>query len=162
MGNADAAAAGRDLGARLRALLDAVEKEEGAHARLIGRVQPRHRASAVNLAHYLGLRKQDIHRLQLDLASLGLSSLGRSEGHVRDTLVRLNAWVEGRLGWALAEATLHANARALLGPKPKERHVYIMVTAPEAAEATAAWADALLDAGTNVLRVNGAHEGPDD
>lgn len=173
MGDVETAEAGRELGEQLRALLRAVEKEEGAHARLIDRVLPRHRRSAINLSHYLGLRKQDIHRLQLELAALGLSSLGRSEGHVRDTLMRLCAWIEGRhaeamapaaegrLGWALSEATLHANARALFGAKPKDRHVYIMVTAPEAAQATVAWADALLDAGANLLRINGAHEGPD-
>lgn len=134
---------------------------------------PQHRASAINLAHYLGLRRQDIHRLQLELAAVGLSSLGRCEGYVRDALLRVYAWLTGdsssaltasgedRLDWAKAESTLHANTRALLGPRPKDRHVYIMVTAPDAAQADAAWADALLDAGADVLRINGAHEAPE-
>ncbi len=159
------------LQASLAALARAVEDEESRERARIGAALPRHRASAINLAHYLGLRKQDVHRLQLDLAGLGLSSLGRCEGHVRDTLRRLCAWLEGRraeavapadgaLDWAKSEAMLHANTRALFGPKPPDRHVYIMVTAPDAAQATPAWADELIEAGADLLRINAAHESP--
>ena len=156
----------------LRALIEAVDAEESRQRARVDAVLPRHRASAVNLARYIGLRKQDIHRLQLELAAVGLSSLGRCEGHVRDTLQRLVAWLSGerddamagesdeRLDWARAERILHANPRALFGPRPRERHVYIMVTAPKAEEATGAWADALLKAGADLLRINGAHESP--
>lgn len=35
-----------------------------------------------NLVHYLALRAEDIRDLQLELGNLGLSSLGRAEGHV--------------------------------------------------------------------------------
>lgn len=61
----------------------------------------------------------------LKLAALGLSSLGRCEGHVRDTLSRLCAWLSGErakamtidagepLDWSRAERILHANTRAL-------------------------------------------------
>ena len=133
---------------------------------------PRHRQSAVNLAHYLGLRHQDVHRLQLELAAVGLSSLGRCEGHVHDTLRRLDAWLagdrtaamspsaKGELDSDKAESILHLNTRELFGPRPQDRHVYIMVTAPDTAEVTPSWADALLKAGADVLRINGAHESP--
>jgi pyruvate kinase len=57
-----------------------------------------------------------------------------------------------------AEEILHENARALFGPRPRDRHVYVMVTAPEAAAVSTAWADAVLEAGANVLRINAAHE----
>lgn len=40
-----------------------------------------HQASAGNLLHYLALRRHDIRKLQERLASMGLSSLGRTEGH---------------------------------------------------------------------------------
>jgi pyruvate kinase len=63
---------------------------------------------------------------------------------------------------AAAEQLLHVNARALFGPRPQDRHVYIMVTAPEAAEATSEWADSLIHAGANLLRINGAHGLPSD
>ena len=157
----------------LRALLQAVDHEEANHRAGIDAVLPTHRRSAANLAHYLGLRGQDIHRFQLELAGLGLSSLGRCEGHVRDTLLRLLAWLSGeraeavaavtdeRLDWAQAETILHANTRALFGPRPPDRHVYIMVTAPDAVDVTPAWADELLGAGADLLRINGAHESPD-
>jgi pyruvate kinase len=42
------------------------------------------RRSARNLAHYLALRRHDVRKLQSHLASLDLSSLGRTEGHVLD------------------------------------------------------------------------------
>ena len=67
------------------------------------------------------------HRLQLDLAAAGLSSLGRSEGHVHDALLRLSAWLSPEhpappadaLDRSKAEARLHANTRALFGPAPR-------------------------------------------
>jgi pyruvate kinase len=136
-------------------------------------VLPQHRMSALNLAHYLGLRRQDVRKVQLELAAHGLSSLGRCEGHVRDTLDWLAAWLSGAApnsatarrdypDAAEAERLLHANARALLGPRPRDRHVYIMVTAPEVTDATDGWADSLLGAGANVLRVNAAHGSPSE
>jgi len=160
------------LGASLLALTQAIEAEEASQRERIAAVLPKHRLSAVNLAHYLGLRKQDIRRVQLELAAVGLSSLGRSEGHVRDTLLRLRAWLAGqcddamapesedRLDSGKAERMLHANARALFGPRPPDRHVYIMVTAPVAEAVTGAWADEMLQAGADLLRINGAHESP--
>jgi len=157
---------GDALKARILALLRAVDDEAERQKAQIEAALPKHRASALNLAHYIGLRKRDIRRLQLALAALGLSSLGRSEGHVRDALLRLAGWLGGsgeappepRLDWGRAEAILHANTRALFGAKPSSRHVYIMVTAPEAADATSEWADEILAAGTDLLRINCAHE----
>ena len=158
------------LGRSLLALRESIEEEEARQRHRIDVTLPKHRLSAANLAHYLGLRKRDIRPLQLELAALGLSSLGRCEGHVRDTLLRLCAWVSGAreeaagtadaLDWAKAEALLHENTHGLLGPRPAGRHVYIMVTAPAAAEATVAWAEEVVQAGADVLRINGAHETP--
>jgi len=162
------------LGADILELMCAVDEEARRLAPRIAAALPHHRASALNLGHYLGLRKRDVRRLQLELAALGLSSLGRTEGHVRNTLEKLATWLgskdaaatalqEGeRLDWARAEALLHENTRALFGPRPAGRHVYIMVTAPEAAEASPEWADEILKAGTNVLRINAAHESPQE
>ena len=155
---------------RLRAVVDAVHREAVAHRHRIKAALPQQRRSAVNLAHYLGLRKQQVRQLQLDLAGLGLSSLGRSEGHVRDTLLRLSAWLDlprsgaralkDALDTDAAERALHDNTRALFGPHPADRHVHIMVTAPDAAEVTRVWADRVLRAGANILRINAAHESP--
>jgi len=146
--------------------------EEAAKRRAsIDSALPRHRSSALNLAHYLSLRCQDVRKLQLELAAHGLSSLGRCEGHVRNTLDWLEVWLSGarptsegmRRDYpdaADAERRLHTNARALFGPRPRDRHVYIMVTAPELTAATDEWADSLIRAGANVLRINAAHDSP--
>jgi pyruvate kinase len=159
----------------LRAAVLAVQQAiEAAGERERARIEaalPKHQPSALNLAHYLALRKLDIRRLQLELAALGLSSLGRSEGHVRDALLRLSAWLSPEpsasssagdtLDRTKAEARLHANTRALFGPRPSDRHVYIMVTAPDAAQSGEPWADAILQAGADLLRINGAHDSPE-
>ncbi len=153
---------------RLVRLLD---EQAEKHRSSIEAALPQHRSSALNLAHYLGLRCQDIRNLQLELAAHGLSSLGRSEGHVRNTLDWLEVWLSGsrpdskgmRRDYpdaAEAERLLHANTRALFGPRPRDRHVYIMVTAPEVTDATREWTDSLIGAGANVLRINSAHGSP--
>jgi pyruvate kinase len=154
----------------LLALRQSIEEEEARQLPRIEAALPEHRLSAANLAHYLALRRQDIRPLQLELTALGLSSLGRCEGHVRDTLRRLCAWLSNQPGeatgaadpldWAKAEALLYENTRALFGPRPAGRHVYIMVTAPDAADATADWAEEVVHAGADLLRINGAHETP--
>ena len=45
--------------------------------------------AARNLLDYLALRRRDIRDLQAELAGLGLSSLGRCEASVRQTLSRV-------------------------------------------------------------------------
>ncbi len=107
--------------AKVLALRKAIEDEEVRQRARIDAALATHRLSAANLAHYLGLRKQEIRPLQTELAALGLSSLGRSEGHVRDTLLRLCAWLSGQgsgvtgaadpLDGAKAAALLHENTR---------------------------------------------------
>ena len=155
---------------RIKSIVDAIHREAVFYRRQINAALPAHHRSAANLAHYLGLRKQSVRQLQLDLAGLGLSSLGRSEGHVRDTLLRLEGWLKMEhsgerrrfaadgLDTDAAGAILHENTHALFGPRPLNRHVYIMVTAPDADEVTRGWADKVLHAGANILRINAAHE----
>jgi pyruvate kinase len=67
----------------------------------------------------------------------------------------------GEIDTEAAEAILHQNTRELLGPRPPERHVYVMVTAPDADDVTREWADKVLRAGANILRINAAHESPE-
>jgi pyruvate kinase len=158
---------------RVQSVINAIRREATAYRRQINTALRAQRRSALNLAHYVGLRKQDARQLQLDLAGLGLSSLGRSEGHVCDTLLRLDNWLRmpdssvqvhtgtGEIDTETAEAILHQNTHALFGPRPPERHVYVMVTAPEADDVTREWADEVLRAGANILRINAAHESPE-
>jgi pyruvate kinase len=139
------------------------------------------RESARNLVHYIALRQHDLRQLQAELAGLGLSSLGRSESCVQSSLRRVlqrldealvlrgapglapaeQAEVANEAGArAAAESLLQQHTRKILGLRPTDRHVYIMVTAPAADEADRAWMARLLGAGMNVLRINCAHEGP--
>lgn len=135
---------------------------------------PEWKSGARNLFHYLALRQLDLRQLQLRLSQFGLSSLGRSESHVLSNLNEVIKRIHEALGersfasnpelpeqlltFPEAEQALHKHSRSLLGPKPKERHVYIMVTAPAADLATRDWARKLLNAGMNCLRINCAHE----
>jgi pyruvate kinase len=141
----------------------------------IARVPEVRRESARNLVHYLALRQSDLRDLQEQLAQLGLSSLGRSESCVRASLLEVSKRVHEALGgprdeapgeshltWAAAREALHENTRRILGPRPERRHVYVMVTAPSAKEADRAWMLRMLRANMNVLRVNCAHEGPEE
>jgi pyruvate kinase len=132
-----------------------------------------HRAGVVNLHHYLALRRHDLRHLQQALAELGLSSLGRAEGHVEATLraVRRALRALGNLppvdeqlrGPDFGEATeaLHQNAEVLLGPAPPGRAVRIMVTADSGLADDADAVRALLERGMSILRINCAHDGPE-
>jgi len=150
--------------------------------RALRAVDPEWLESARNLVCYTALRQLDLRELQLLLQQQGLSSLGRSESFVMASLLELRLRVaeallarggtrraetariaarrDACLSWRTAEFLLHAHTHAILGPKPAGRHVYAMVTAPDAAEADAAWMTRMLRAGMNVLRINCAHEGP--
>ena len=142
----------------------------------IAQVTQEHRASARNLIHYLALRQEDIRGLQDDLAGLGLSSLGRLEGHVLATLEAVLGALDGLAGkrWErpndtgpgvnppTAAALLAEHSRCLLGQRPMRRSVRIMVTMPSEAAQDSGLVSDLLSAGMNVMRINCAHDGPEE
>ena len=155
---------------RLRArLIDG----EGRCESELSTVAAPYRESAVNLIHYLVARQVDLRPVQIELGKRGLSSLGRMEGHVQDALDQVLARLDDAIShasgsrrpeassatWDDAERLLHRHTHELFGKKPDGRHVYVMVTAPDAAEVDDAWVGELLDRGTNLVRINGAHEG---
>ena len=72
----------RELIDELAALRAAMLAGAARLAPWIDGVHPAHRTSARNLAHFLVFRQADLRALQDRLASIGLSSLGRSESHV--------------------------------------------------------------------------------
>jgi pyruvate kinase len=153
-------------------------------AREITGVHPVHRRSAENLVQYLELRGHDVRGLQAGLADLGLSSLGRSEGHVQATVRAVHTALralagdpgvsvdaprdgsgpedgEGYLSFAAGRALLARNSDALLGPAPDGRPTRIMVTLPATAADDYPLVHALLARGTNCVRINCAHDDPD-
>ncbi len=147
----------------------------------IDAVPPDRRESATNLVHYVALRQLDLRELQAELQQHGLSSLGRSESCVLGNLLEVTARVHeslagsgdeeahaelalleqrrrAALSWETAMSLLRLHTREVLGPRPADRHIYIMVTAPSASEADAEWMRRMLLAGMNVLRINSSHE----
>ena len=155
----------------LREKLDRIIKDCGQLAgqleSRILRCRPSYRASAENLAHYLGLRTLDLRKLQLELGRLGLSSLGRSEGHVLQNLHQVARRLDDALsgpthrtvafegiGVDEAERLRQQHTIELLGPPPADRHVLVMVTSPAASDVTQESMAALLRAGMNCLRIN--------
>jgi pyruvate kinase len=157
----------------LLSLRNSAMKQEEAFAEEIRKVEPAYRDSARNLLHYLSVRQHDIRDLQMDLASLGLSSLGVLEPHVLaslnaviDILDRLTGQqhglaVEPPVDFRTGPLLLRDHARSLLGPEPRNRSVRIMVTMPSEAASDARLVQDLLVAGMDVMRINCAHDGPE-
>ena len=135
-------------------------------------VEPAHRASAINLTHYLAMRGSDLRHLQDRLAMMGVSSLGRAEAHVLanvDKVLGILHLLVGRPWVSLKQdepaglqsgwARLTKHAEALFGAPPPERNVRIMVTLPSEAAFDDALLDGLVCAGMDIARINCAHDG---
>jgi pyruvate kinase len=130
--------------------------------------------SARNLVHYLALRRFDLRTTQERLAALGVSSLGRSEGHVLynldvvlSILYRLPGLTPPRLEVGIVTPSegrriLERNASKLLGPSTKGRSVRIMVTMPQQAAIDYDLVRDLLAGGMNCMRINCAHDTESD
>jgi pyruvate kinase len=161
---------------RLLDELEVLQRElmelEQSSATILQRANPLHLESAVNLVHYLGMRRRDMRPLQERLAAVGLSSLGRMESHV---LTQLNAIIDilrCALGKISADkilpntevtgaARLEINTNDLFGKPPLHRRVRIMVTIPgEAAEDYSLVKDMLVH-GMDCARINCAHDTPE-
>jgi len=130
--------------------------------------------SAENMLHYLALRGQDLRPLQDQLASLGLSSLGRAEAHV---LATINAvlhklyLMNGKVLPASSPAGLYAaldsnvdrleqNTIRLFGRHPAKRKAHIMVTMSSEAADDYLLVHQLVKSGMDCLRINCAHDTP--
>ncbi|QDV52860.1 pyruvate kinase [Gimesia fumaroli] len=139
---------------------------------LLDQVHPCYRESARNLLHYLALRHHDIRPLQIRLAALGLSSLGRAESHVMatvdavlDVLHRLaghsleqSAAEPAVINFATGERLLVEHTETLLGPAVPGRWVRIMVTMPSEAADDYHLVHDLLQQGMDCMRINCAHD----
>ena len=136
---------------------------------------PERLMSAENLLHYLALRREDIRPLQDSLASLGLSSLGRSEPHVLATinavlhkLYLLNGQAEAAGDCCVnprvmqkGAGFLESNTTRLFGEHPMGRRAHIIVTmAVEAADDYLKFHQ-LLMSGMNCMRINCAKDYPE-
>lgn len=130
---------------------------------------------AANLAAYIAFRREDHRGLQERLSQLGLSSLGRCEGHVVATLDAVALALEALAGTTAGEAVLMKTGRAnrqgdkrlqkntqhLLGREPKQRRARIMVTLPTAAAGEIRFVRDLVEHGMDIARINCAHDDAD-
>lgn len=149
----------------------AAEQEFSAE---VGLTAPSMRESAVNLVHYLAVRRHDVRALQEELARLGLSSLGRMEAHVMASLqavlrvlytllgepVPPDIIAESPITFDTGPALLAAHANAILGLSPPERQTRIMVTMPGEAADDPDLIRGLLKGGMGMMRINCAHDSP--
>jgi pyruvate kinase len=162
--------------ARIQPIRLDVSQAEQHFRRELDHVHLGHLESARNLTHYLSLRSHDLRELQHDLGRLGLSSLGRLESHALATLDAVLAALHklaGKhwLGRAIEEtfadfdegsSLLEKNTNDSLGEAPVDRKVRIMVTMPSEAANDPAIARDFLLRGMNIMRVNCAHDGPEE
>jgi pyruvate kinase len=162
------------LEAQLLGLRAGALRLEQAYAEELAQIEPSYRASARNFLHYLSVRQHDIRGLQQDLASLGLSSLGVLEPHVMASLnsvigvieelgrKRLGEVPEAPVDFRTGPMLLRDHTRVLLGRDPRNRFVRIMVTMPGEAAHNPQLVQELLLAGMDVMRINCAHDGPEE
>jgi len=163
-----------------RALLEELEllrkETEQTASALMGRWGARAngpaRGSAANLAAYIALRRHDLRELQTDLAARGLSSLGRCEGHVLESLdavidaARRIARETGEHGDPAtvrkatdeADCLLQQRTDALLGPPHGARWTRFLVTLPTEAARDYELVRELVRRGMDCARVNLAHD----
>ena len=130
--------------------------------------------SALNLARYIALRRHELRGLQLELMPLGLSSLGRCEAQVIESL---DAVLAALARFEASEDTVDATSsdtffrghdllreatESALGPTPANRAVRIMVTMPSEAAEDYGLVRALVARGMDVARINCAHDDFDE
>jgi pyruvate kinase len=161
---------------RLENLREEMLELEANHQRDVKEVSDSHTKGAKNLLHYVALRRHDLHETQIELAELGLSSLGRCESwsltNIEAVLCILRILADPQhasydiltqgIGTSLQEGRnrIDFNAEQLLGPAP-ERRVRIMVTMPGVAADDYLLVRSLLAGGMDCMRINCAHDNPE-
>lgn len=127
--------------------------------------------AAANLAHYLALRSRDLRQLQVSLSERGLSSLGRCEAHVLESIAAVSEAlnrIAGRTpgsfppsGWKeMAAHRLDEESSAVFGRDPAGPRSRIMVTVGAELAAAGQISD-LIATGADCIRINCAHDGAD-
>ena len=133
-----------------------------------------HEASVTNLGHYLALRRHDLRATQDILSELGMSSLGRCEGHVYSSVWAVSRALAALCGDAadgprptpheLGAPTVLSSGEILarrstevLGPEPVGHDTRLMVTLPLDAAKDPTIIDRVARAGVGLLRINTGH-----
>ncbi len=161
------------LAAQLQPIIARARELESEYAEELAAVHAEYRDSARNLVHYLALRQSDISELQEQLASLGLSSLGRAERNVMGSLQAVSHALQRLSGdtndepdplrpaLELRNPVAAAHKEAIVGETKADRDVAIMVTLPPEAAENSSLVGEMVTAGMNVARINCAHDDPE-
>ncbi len=161
--------------AQVETLIATVEREGTAEVRAWAPAseRPGFAKSALNLAHYMALRRRDLRPLQRRLTALGLSSLGRLESRVMPALLAVRTALKALLGRAVevvlpnpavfaGERRLARNTRELLGPAAAPGTAALLVTCPAGAANDPGFMLGLASRGVQAVRINCAHGGPEE
>jgi len=137
--------------------------------------RPSFSTSALNLAHYLALRRQDLRPMQVALMPWGLSSLGRIESRVMQNLNVVISTLEYLCqpqadycdarpsieSFFEGERILRKNIEDLFGKRQNRQRARIMVTLPSEAATDYSLVYDLLKRGADCVRINCAHDSAD-
>ena len=158
------------LSKQLKSISEVAKKLESEYSDDLAAVHPEFRDSAVNLVHYVALRQSDISELGEDLATLGLSSLGRAERNVLGSVHAVWTALQKLAGntghdpdldgvnLQLRHPRADAHKRAILGDHPADRDTSIMVTLPTEAGENLQLVSEMIAAGMDIARINCAHD----
>lgn len=156
---------------KLESICDLAREFEDRYAVKLNAVHPEFQESARNFVHYLALRHKDLRDLQENLASLGLSSLGRAE---RNVLASIHMVQKALTGFSrhsdygpadecqrldLRNPKSQSHNKAILGEVSDGREVSIMVTMPTEAASNPELVADMIAAGMNIARINCGHDG---
>jgi pyruvate kinase len=157
----------------LKKLRQELINAENESSLVLQRITTYHQGSAANLIHYLALRRHDMRPLQIRLAAVGLSSMGRAESHVLsnlDAVITLLCYAlrtsvlkilpDFIAGSVSGAAMLVENTNRLLGKPPENRWARIMVTLPTEAASNYGLVKEMLLGGMDCVRINCAHDDP--
>ena len=163
----------KKLQQELQSLENEILTYEKEHAHYINQCHPEYRVSAVNLLHYLAMRKKSRVKLQRKLGYLGITRLARSQPHIHDSISKSRVLMSAllvddpvkiqkpRLSIKKSYRRMTENSRSLLGDNDVKRRVRIMVTLPTEAGDNYEMVLLLAESGMNVARINCAHDNPE-
>ena len=119
------------------------------------------------------MRRKDLRGLQVELAQLGMSSIGRAEAYALSSVNNVLGLTDRLLGerqrsdadvppcdHALGAKLLGRNTRRVLGAARRHRAARIMVTMPSDAARRLGLVHDLLKDGMDCMRINCAHDDP--
>lgn len=156
----------------LESIRNAIVESEAEFQSIIDNVHPNYRYCATNFIRYLKLRTFDLRKIQVQLSTLGLSSISHSERHVLANVenilhfLHLNqgttfkgkyAFGEHPVNFMESQKVLKKNTKRLFRINKNSRNTSIMVTLCDRAT-DYYYVKRLVLAGMQIARINCSHD----